>query len=311
MARVDVVMPKMGESVMEGTVLEWKKQIGDTIEQDETLLEISTDKVDSEVPSPEAGRIVEILAEEGDTVDVGTKIAVIDTDVNAEVGGDGAAAPDTGTSAPAQEVAEAPAAAAPPAAAPASPPSSAEQVEVVMPKMGESVMEGTVLEWKKQVGDAIELDETLLEISTDKVDSEVPSPAAGVLAEIVAEEGETVEVGAIIARIAVGDGAAVPAPSAVPAAPTAEPVAAPVSPAVSGGHVSGGSVSGDGADVSAGPIPRRGSSGQFFSPLVRSIAEKEGISQRELEGLAGSGAEGRLTKQDVLAYLEQRGSAPA
>ncbi|MEO1572791.1 MAG: 2-oxoglutarate dehydrogenase, E2 component, dihydrolipoamide succinyltransferase [Bacteroidota bacterium] len=314
MARVDVVMPKMGESVMEGTVLEWKKQVGDTIEQDETLLEISTDKVDSEVPSPEAGRIVEILAEEGDTVDVGTKIAVIDTDVNAEVGGDGAAAPDTGTSAPAQEVAEAPAApaAAPPAAAPASPPSSAEQVEVVMPKMGESVMEGTVLEWKKQVGDAIELDETLLEISTDKVDSEVPSPAAGVLAEIVAEEGETVEVGAIIARIAVGDGAAVPAPSAAPAAPTAEPVAAPVAArAVSGGSVAGRSVSGDGADVSAGPIPRRGSGGQFFSPLVRSIAQKEGISQRELEGLAGSGAEGRLTKQDVLAYLEQRGSAPA
>ncbi|MEM6783596.1 MAG: 2-oxoglutarate dehydrogenase, E2 component, dihydrolipoamide succinyltransferase [Bacteroidota bacterium] len=327
MARVDVVMPKMGESVMEGTVLEWKKQVGDTIEQDETLLEISTDKVDSEIPSPEGGRIVEILAEEGDTVEVGTKIAVIDTDVNAEVGGDDTAAPDTGAEAepvaepvaeeaPAEEapaaevVAEAPATPAPVVVPTAS---SAEQVEVVMPKMGESVMEGTVLEWKKQVGDTIELDETLLEISTDKVDSEVPSPAAGVLAEIIVEEGETVEVGAIIARIAVGDGAAVPPPSApapsapAPSAPAALPAAAPVTAPVA----QPADVSGDGADVDAGPIPRRGSDGQFFSPLVRSIAEKEGISQAELEGLTGSGAEGRLTKQDVLAYLEQRVSAPA
>ncbi|MEM8599010.1 MAG: 2-oxoglutarate dehydrogenase, E2 component, dihydrolipoamide succinyltransferase [Bacteroidota bacterium] len=317
MARVDVVMPKMGESVMEGTVLEWKKQVGDTIEQDETLLEISTDKVDSEVPSPEAGRLVEILAEEGDTVEVGTRIAVIDTDVNAEVGGDGAAAPDPGAAepvpaaevmadmdAPAEEASATPA----PVAAPAA--SAAEQVEVVMPKMGESVMEGTVLEWKKQVGDAIELDETLLEISTDKVDSEVPSPAAGVLAEIIAEEGETVEVGAIIARIAVGDGAAAPAPSDAPSAPAA-PATAPASVAAPVMAPGTASASGDGADVDAGPIPRRGSDGQFFSPLVRSIAEKEGISQAELEGLTGSGAEGRLTKQDVLAYLEQRSSAPA
>ncbi|MEM8557975.1 MAG: 2-oxoglutarate dehydrogenase, E2 component, dihydrolipoamide succinyltransferase [Bacteroidota bacterium] len=308
MARVDVVMPKMGESVMEGTVLEWKKQVGDTIEQDETLLEISTDKVDSEVPSPEGGRIVEILAEEGDTVDVGAKIAVIETDVNAEIGGDGAAPggggaeaepeaaePETRESEPAAPVAAAPPEAPAPAAASST---GGEQVDVVMPKMGESVMEGTILTWNKQVGDAIEQDETLLEISTDKVDSEVPSPAEGVLAQILVEEGETVEVGAVIARIAVGDfdasAAPAPAPTSAPAEPAAAPVAAPVTPT-----------------ADAGPIPRQGSDGQLFSPLVRSIAETEGISQQELEGIAGSGKDGRVTKNDMLAYLDRRGSQPA
>lgn len=189
MARVNVVMPKMGESVMEGTVLEWKKQVGDTIEQDETLLEVSTDKVDSEVPSPEAGRLAEILAEEGDTVDVGTPIAVIETDVNAEISGADTSEPPAAEeseseakepSTPEEEetVVESDSAPAPsedPSAASVAPapPSgggSGSRVEVVMPKMGESVMEGTVLEWKKQVGDEVEQDEALLEISTDKVD---------------------------------------------------------------------------------------------------------------------------------------------
>ncbi|MBC12702.1 MAG: dihydrolipoamide acetyltransferase, partial [Rhodothermaceae bacterium] len=192
MARVDVVMPKMGESVMEGTVLEWKKTVGDTIEQDETLLEISTDKVDSEVPSPEAGRIVEILVEENDTVDVGTPIAVIETDVTAETAPTPATAPPAAVAEPASEPVAEVTPEAEPAAKPAAPPiepaptsqaaspaSGGARTEVVMPKMGESVMEGTVLEWKKAVGDTIEQDETLLEISTDKVDSEVPSPEAG------------------------------------------------------------------------------------------------------------------------------------
>ncbi len=356
MARVDVVMPKMGESVMEGTVLEWKKQVGDEIEQDETLLEISTDKVDSEVPAPNAGRLVEILVQEGDTVEVGTPIAVIETDVNApvEAGGQGGPAdagaveeaatpldvqepvgeepaeeslakPAEPIMRPREEAAEGtmlPADAVPTEAARgATPPTgdgmptgdapAANRVEVVMPKMGESVMEGTVLSWSKAVGDEVEQDETLLEISTDKVDSEVPSPAAGVLVEILVPEGETVEVGTPIAVIATGEGAAAPSP-APPAAPAgaSEPAEQGYGEAVAGDGATRGEPAPAGAGE-AGPIPRRSDSGRFYSPLVRSIAETEGLSLQELERIEGTGAEGRVTKQDVLAYLELRGSQPA
>ena len=361
-------MPKMGESVMEGTVLEWKKAVGDTVEQDETLLEISTDKVDSEVPSPEAGRIAEILVQENDTVDVGTPIAVIETDVDAEVGGgDGApdAAPEVEDETPIETAAEPlnevtpvgedpepepeakPAApvvrpaetasepAAPEAAAPAGGSAGGAgggaRTEVVMPKMGESVMEGTVLEWKKAVGDTVEQDETLLEISTDKVDSEVPSPEAGTLLEILVEEGETVDVGTPIAVI--GDAAASDAPAPTASAPADEPAA-------SGDGVAGGapepyekSYSGQndatadaapaqqeahGAEAAAaasrgdaGPIPRRDGDGNFYSPLVRSIADAEGISLDELQTIEGSGADGRVNKADVMAFLDARGAAPA
>jgi len=354
MARVDVVMPKMGESVMEGTVLEWKKAVGDVVELDETLLEISTDKVDSEVPAPSAGRLVEILVQENDTVEVGTPIAVIDTDVNAAVGVAPAAAPPAeaapaaepeaapaadvpvaeASSAPeAQAAAEAPAAEAPAAEAPApeapaaeapaaaaAPADGGQRVQVVMPKMGESVMEGTVLQWKKAVGDHVELDETLLEISTDKVDSEVPSPSEGILIEILVQENETVDVGTPIAIVATGAAAtASPAPAAAPAAPAAAPTPAEQSyggPAGDGAPAAApaeAQVSAPAAPVGeAGPIPRRSESGKFFSPLVRSIAEKEGVSLGELEGLSGSGAEGRVTKKDVMGYLENRpAGAPA
>ena len=337
MARVDVVMPKMGESVMEGTVLEWKKQVGDEVEPDETLLEISTDKVDSEVPSPSGGRLAEILVQEGDTVDVGTPIAVIETDVDAPVGGGDGGSPVEEAATPLDVEEPAALQTSEPEAKPAAPivrtedaaeasaatsngseaPSAGggERVEVVMPKMGESVMEGTVLTWAKQVGDEVEQDETLLEISTDKVDSEVPSPAAGVLVEVLVEEGETVEVGTPIAVIGVGEGA-----SAAPAAPAAAPEAASApageaAPDPSDGSygMTGETLAGDGAPHaepaavgSAGPIPRRSDSGRFYSPLVRAIAEKEGLSLQELEGIQGSGAEGRVTKGDVFAYLEGR-----
>ena len=369
MARVEVVMPKMGESVMEGTVLEWKKAVGDAVEQDETLLEISTDKVDSEVPSPEAGRIAEILVQENDTVEVGTPIAVIETDVDAEVGGTPDAAPpaeagdepvetaaepytpagDGGANEvhpvgrdPEEEPEAKPAAPnVRPAAEPAGDGAPAgggsgggARTEVVMPKMGESVMEGTVLEWKKAVGDAVEQDETLLEISTDKVDSEVPSPEAGTLLEILVQEGETVEVGTPIAVIgaASGAGGAAPETSAPePAAPEAsasgdgsasgapEPyeksysaqndATADAAPAVQeerGAEAAAAATAGDG-----GPIPRRDDAGNFYSPLVRSIAEAEGISLTELQKIEGTGSEGRVSKADVMAYLESRGEAPA
>ena len=354
-------MPKMGESVMEGTVLEWKKAVGDTVEQDETLLEISTDKVDSEVPSPEAGRIAEILVEENDTVDVGTPIAVIETDVDADLGGAGDATP------PASEPATAPAAgggaepvevaATPqsqtdpvgedpdvePEAKPAAPvvrpadggdgastpppsggASGGARTEVVMPKMGESVMEGTVLEWKKAVGDTVEQDETLLEISTDKVDSEVPSPEAGTLLEILVAEGDTVDVGTPIAVIGSGAPAGGAAPSdgggagaSGDGSPSGEPEpyeksyssapneTAPAAPAVQearGAEAAAHATAGD-----RGPIPRRDDSGNFYSPLVRSIAETEGISLAELQSITGSGQDGRVTKADVMGFIESRG----
>ncbi len=226
MAQVQVTMPKMGESITEGTVIVWHKQPGDAIELDETLLEIGTDKVDTEVPSPAAGTLVEILVQEGDTVEVDTAIAVIETDADAvdlSGGGSSEVQPGAQESEPEVEVqapepehahgdveAENLAQAMSGTAihdAPADSAATGEVQDVVMPKMGESITEGTVIVWHKQPGDAIELDETLLEIGTDKVDTEVPSPAAGTLVEILVQEGDTVEVGSVIARIGVGEGA--------------------------------------------------------------------------------------------------------
>src|SRR4051812_40465110 len=149
---VQVVMPAMGESVSDGTILEWHKQEGDPVAEDETLVEISTDKVDAEVPAPASGTVVKILAAEGDTVDVGSVLAEIAPSANGSAGGDGGA--------PAAET-----------------PAEEQVVEITMPQMGESVSEGTILEWAKQPGEAVEQDETIVDISTDKVDAEVPSPA--------------------------------------------------------------------------------------------------------------------------------------
>ena len=310
MAQVEVTMPKMGESITEGTVIAWHKQVGDTVEADETLLEIGTDKVDTEVPSPGAGVLQEILVQEGDTVDVGTVIAIIGPDAEGGAAG-GQDAPEDETPAASAEDAnaaepQAEPAVAEPVAEEEEPhletrPSDGGGVDVVMPKMGESITEGTILTWHKEVGDSIEEDEVLLEIGTDKVDTEVPSPAAGVLEAILVAEGETVEVGTAIARI--GGGAA-PASGAA-RRPESEPQAQPAPAAATG----------DGAAVEhqaepAEAISRKGDDGRFYSPLVRAIAEKEGLSMQELQRIQGSGREGRVTKADVLAYLENRGAAP-
>ncbi|MEP7219295.1 MAG: biotin/lipoyl-containing protein, partial [Bacteroidota bacterium] len=209
---IDVLMPKMGESVQEGTILRWLKQPGDTIERDEVIAEISTDKVDTEIPSPAAGTMLEIVAQENETVAVGNVIARLGEPGEAPSGGAPA------SPAPAASAAEPPAAPAepqpgeaaakagtndaPPAAPAESAPASAtgtdtpnteaaateaqERLPILMPKMGESVQEGTILRWLKQPGDTIERDEVIAEISTDKVDTEIPSPAAGTMLEIVA-----------------------------------------------------------------------------------------------------------------------------
>src|SRR5699024_5770555 len=218
MARVEVEMPQMGESVMEGTVIEWSKSVGDSVEEDETLLEIATDKVDTEVPSPQAGILVEILAEEDETIEVGQPIAIIETDAEAaetassskekegeeekeetEAVSDEEVSKDESDEDDGSEAEEADEQAA--SAQPADEEAEGERIEIQMPKMGESVMEGTVIEWTKNVGDSVEEDETLLEIATDKVDTEVPSPQSGTLVEILAEEDETIEVGQVIAII--------------------------------------------------------------------------------------------------------------
>jgi len=330
MARVEVEMPQMGESVMEGTVIEWSKNVGDKIEEDETLLEIATDKVDTEVPSPQAGILVEILAEEGDTIEVGQAIAIIETDPDAADTSSSSGSDAKTAEKEEKETSEEPAEAqaeqqeqeekqAEPAVAEADSGDNGEEegerIEVQMPKMGESVMEGTVIEWAKNVGDKVEEDETLLEISTDKVDSEVPSPEAGTLVEILVEAGETIEVGQTIAIIATGkaaSGASKPKPKET----------APSAKQETTSSKSGQKDQKEPATVSAstngspsgGTEPQRiGSDGRFYSPLVRSIAKEEGISQEELENIEGSGQGGRVSKQDIMAYLDDRkaGKQPA
>jgi 2-oxoglutarate dehydrogenase E2 component (dihydrolipoamide succinyltransferase) len=376
MAKETVEMPKMGESITEGTVIAWYKQPGDEVEMDETLLEIGTDKVDTEVPSPAAGVLEEHLVEEGETVEVGTAIATVE--IEPEAAGAGGEAPsdegdaegtpaaeetETGdakeeeaameadedvgaqrreartpeeraapTDSNAPEEAEDPAPAEDAPSGDGQAGGGGEAVEVVMPKMGESITEGTIIAWHKQPGDPVDMDETILEIGTDKVDTEVPSPAEGTLREQLVDEGETVEVGTPIATLATGAPAEAPAPPTgdgapdeAPEAPAPDPVEEDAAPAPSS-EPSGDGAAGQpqpapqghdpqgapGSGAKSSSIPRRGESGRFYSPLVRSIAQEEGLSVDELEALDGSGREGRVTKADVLAYLEEgRAAQPA
>ncbi|WP_424115986.1 biotin/lipoyl-containing protein, partial [Rothia mucilaginosa] len=218
-----VVLPALGESVTEGTVTRWLVEVGDTIEVDAPLVEVSTDKVDTEVPSPVAGVVEQILVPEDEDVEVGAALAIIGD-------GSGAAAPAAPAAAEAPAapapVAEAPAAPAAPAATPAAPAAAAAGIEVVLPALGESVTEGTVTRWLKEVGEQVEVDEPLVEVSTDKVDTEVPSPVAGTLLEIRIPEDEDAEVGQVLAIIGDASAAAAPAAPAAPA-PVAEAPAAP------------------------------------------------------------------------------------
>ncbi|MGF1663764.1 MAG: biotin/lipoyl-containing protein, partial [Kineosporiaceae bacterium] len=242
-----VQMPQLGESVTEGTITRWLKQVGDHVEVDEPLVEVSTDKVDTEIPSPFAGTLQRILAAEDETVAVGADLAVIGdgSDGGDGAGGDAAAAGEP-SAVPDAPLPDAPAADAPAQAAPepvaaagsatAAPGQSADgpaggadgATDITMPALGESVTEGTITRWLVRVGDTVAVDQPILEVSTDKVDTEIPSPVAGVVREIVAAEDETAAVGAVLARIGgAGSGTGGEAGAGSDAAPAEAPDARP------------------------------------------------------------------------------------
>jgi pyruvate dehydrogenase E2 component (dihydrolipoamide acetyltransferase) len=371
-----VTMPALGESVTEGTVTRWLKNVGDTVAVDEPLLEVSTDKVDTEIPSPVAGVLQEILAQEDDTVPVGADLAVIGDGAADSGGGEQPAEQDGGQDQPQDQGQEEPADEAPAAEAPSteqepqaatSEPEQAQQSEqaqdqpaqaesdspapaatpadsgsdsgssggetVKMPALGESVTEGTVTRWLKAEGDTVEVDEPLLEVSTDKVDTEIPSPVAGTLTKILVQEDDTVPVGGDLAIIggSGGGGAAAPAAQEAPAqeapaqeapaqeapaqeaaaqeAPAAEPQpAAPSAPApapsapapAAAPAAPAAPAAGDDTDASA-----------YVTPLVRKLAAENSV---DLGSLKGTGVGGRIRKQDVLdaaKAAQEAAAAPA
>ncbi len=282
--KIEVIMPKMGESVTEGTIIKWHKKPGDPVKKDEVLFEISTDKVDTEIPCQADGVITEQLFNEGDTVDVGKIVAVIDTvsfssetqidKIQTEVKA-------TQKMEKIQEVVS-------------QVTDKTTSVDVPMPKMGESVMEGTVIKWHKKPGDFVKKDELLFEISTDKVDTEVPSPAQGTLTEILVKEQETVPVGHIVAKIASSYKGEVPVIENQNLAMHDMIAAAAVSANV--------------AETEERIKNIAGESDRFYSPLVLNIARKENISFSELERIKGTGLNGRVTKNDILKFLDNRTS---
>ena len=331
----DVTMPELGESVTEGTITQWLKSVGDKVEVDEPLLEVSTDKVDTEIPSPVAGTLVEILADEDDTVEVGDVIARI---------GDGEAKPAKKEEPKAEEPEETDDEDAEDSSEDTSSDESSddsasegsasegsgEGEDVTMPELGESVTEGTITQWLKSVGDKVEVDEPLLEVSTDKVDTEIPSPVAGTLVEILAEEDDTVEVGDVIARI--GDGSGKPAKKDEPkkeksedkssekteksekkddskdeqksekkdsgkdkAAAAREAAREKAAETTARPNVADrGEKSGSAGEPSGDNLP-------YVTPLVRKLAEKNNV---DLSKVTGTGVGGRIRKQDVLAAAE-------
>ncbi|MFB7100571.1 2-oxoglutarate dehydrogenase, E2 component, dihydrolipoamide succinyltransferase [Streptomyces hydrogenans] len=331
---VSVTLPALGESVTEGTVTRWLKAEGERVEADEPLLEVSTDKVDTEIPAPASGILASIKVAEDETVEVGAELAIID---------DGSGAP-AAAPAPAAEAAPAPAAEAPapqaapstevqePAPAPtaeaAAGGGSAQGTDVVLPALGESVTEGTVTRWLKSVGETVEADEPLLEVSTDKVDTEIPAPASGVLLEIVVGEDETAEVGAKLAVIGAAGAApaapaapapaapaAAPAPAPAPAAPAAAPAPAPAAPAAAPAQAPAAPAAPSIAPAVVTPVPATPAAapapaedGAYVTPLVRKLATENGV---DLAAVKGSGVGGRIRKQDVLAAAEAKKAAPA
>ncbi|MEU4677961.1 2-oxoglutarate dehydrogenase, E2 component, dihydrolipoamide succinyltransferase [Micromonospora sp. NPDC023737] len=342
---VSVTMPRLGESVTEGTVTRWLKQEGETVEVDEPLLEVSTDKVDTEIPSPAAGVLTRIVVGEDETAEVGSELAVIAGE-GEQAGGaapqqqapaeQAAPAPQPTAAAEGTAAEPAPQAAPAPAAAPAP---SGQGTPVTMPALGESVTEGTVTRWLKQVGETVEVDEPLLEVSTDKVDTEIPSPVAGTVLEIKVAEDETAAVGAELAVIGAAGAApaeAKPAPAPQPEAkPAPQPEAKPApqpeaKPAPTAAATPGMSYNEPAAEAEtakqpaqaeqravppapaaqapAAPAPGAGAEAGYVTPLVRKLAAEHGV---DLSSVSGTGVGGRVRKQDVLDAAERAKAAKA
>ncbi|KAB1139149.1 2-oxoglutarate dehydrogenase, E2 component, dihydrolipoamide succinyltransferase [Micromonospora sp. AMSO12t] len=341
---VSVTMPRLGESVTEGTVTRWLKQEGDTVEVDEPLLEVSTDKVDTEIPSPAAGVLSRIVVGEDETAEVGSELAVIAGEGESTGGGETAPQQEE----PAEEAAEAaeepqaeaeqPAVEEPETQAQAAPAPSGEGTPVKMPALGESVTEGTVTRWLKQVGDTVEVDEPLLEVSTDKVDTEIPSPVAGTVLEIKVPEDETAAVGADLAVIGAAGAApaeAKPEPKPEPKAeakpepkpePKAEakpePKAEEPTPGMSynepsaEAETSAQPAQAEQKAVPSAPAQQRPSApaqggeeaAGYVTPLVRKLASEHGV---DLSSVNGTGVGGRIRKQDVLEAAEKAKAAKA
>src|SRR5271168_2607935 len=320
-----VQMPALGESVTEGTVTRWLKQEGDTVELDEPLLEVSTDKVDTEIPSPAAGVLSKIVAHEDDTVEIGGELAVIgDATEGTEGGAEQPAEPPPAQAAPEPQPelqatpAPEPEPQAPAAPAATAPSASGESQPVLMPELGESVTEGTVTRWLKKVGDAVDVDEPLVEVSTDKVDTEIPSPVAGTLISITAEEDVTVSVGGELARIGTGATTVTPKPAPEPQAPPArqpeaapeprrEPAAKPAPPPQPEPAPPPQATPEPTPRPEAEPAPTAFATGTpYVTPLVRKLAAENNI---DLNELSGTGVGGRIRKQDVLSAAQQKEEA--
>jgi multifunctional 2-oxoglutarate metabolism enzyme len=303
---IDVVTPAAGESVTEGTILEWHVKVGDAIKADATIVEISTDKVDVELPSPATGVVTELLVEEGDTVTVGQVIARIavgasaDAATDASGGGNGTATTSVGENgasngarthteepAPATAVAEQTAIESTDGPGAESSAASGTLIDVLTPAAGESVSEGTILEWRAKVGDFIKESDTIVEISTDKVDVELPAPASGTIAELLVQEGDTVTVGQVIARIAAGEQAA--------AAPQSD-------------DGTDGAAQARASSASAPNAPSALPEDLKISPVAARVAQAEGV---DLAQVSGSGPAGRIVKSDVLSAAGGNGAARA
>ncbi|MDY6051515.1 MAG: 2-oxoglutarate dehydrogenase, E2 component, dihydrolipoamide succinyltransferase [Rothia sp. (in: high G+C Gram-positive bacteria)] len=271
-----VELPALGESVTEGTVTRWLVEVGETVEVDQPIVEVSTDKVDTEVPSPVAGVVEKIFVEEDEDVEVGAPLLVI---------GDGSGA-GSSDDAPAEE---APKAEEKKEEAPAASSGSASGTEVTLPALGESVTEGTITRWLKEVGEEVAVDEPLVEVSTDKVDTEVPSPVAGTLLEIRIQEDEDAEVGQVLAII--GDASAASSKEEAPKTEEKKEEA----PAVSSTN--------EASEAPAVEQPSGDNGEAYVTPLVRKLAKQEGV---DLSTVKGTGVGGRIRKQDVMAAAEAK-----
>ena len=276
--KVDVIMPKMGESINEGTLIKWHKKKGDRVKKDEIIYEISTDKVDTEIPSSEDGILMDIKVFEQETVEVGTVVAVIET--NGEVA---AVTAETKQ----EEI-------------PSTKQVGGELVEIPMPKMGESIMEGTILKWHKKVGEKVKRDEIIFEISTDKVDTEVPSPVDGTLTEILFGENATVAVGVAVAKISASGGIVKPKQLMQEHDQDQEQEHDQEQDQEHEQEKKYINISSQREPIVT--------SNRFYSPLVLNIARTEGISMSEIETIPGSGIGGRLSKNDLLSYIQNRKS---